>query len=385
MLKQKNILRCLCLMLAAVLLTGLCPAAFAKNSVQIDTAVVQVIYATSESYFASERVNVSQINSVVSPNSLLVPEGYEPVNTNPVPLIFDTSGRPIPNLIYFTYKKPVQGHQIKVEYATMSGVFNEEYVTITPESNVVSPNADMVPAGYIPLNANAVTVPFRNNKPVVDTVRFTYFIDQELTTGSTAQNIIMNWDVPGEIIIFGHYEQDGNESNGKEPMEWIALRVQMGRVLLLARHAIYTRPYNTEWKEISWKDCSLRAWLNSSFLKNCFSTEEKKALITAKLTTNYAGASVTTEDMVFLLDVTEAKALSDELLLCKPTRYAREKSTATTNGFCYWWLRDTTNRKNDANRVEPSGAVSEYGGNTNATGVGIRPAIWVDVEKAFGK
>ena len=54
------------------------------------------------------------------------------------------------------------------------------------------------------------------------------------------------------------------------------------------------------------------------------------------------------------------------------------------DGYCYWWLRDTTNRKNDANRVEPNGDILEYGSNTNAAGVSVRPVIWLNVAAAFG-
>lgn len=392
MLKQKNILRCLALMLAAVLLTGLCSVALAQTA-----AAVQVMYYTPDGIFASERVNVDGTNNVVSPNARLVPADYEPVNAAPVTLIFDKAGRPIPNLIYFTYNKPVQGHQIKVEYATMSEVFNTEYVTITADSNVITPNAAMVPAGYLPLNAGSITVPFRSNNPVVNTVRFTYFIDKDLmsggsindittgTTSSAAQNIIMNWDVPGEIVTFGSYEQDNNTANGKEPVEWYVLRTDRGRALLMSVYALDTRPFNEDWIKVSWSGCDLRTWLNGTFYKTCFNATERKAVMHSSVSSNYVDNAVETKDYVFCLSAAEAKKyLKGDLILCKPTRYAREKSTATNNGCCYWWLRDTTHRKNDANRVEPDGVIAEYGANTNATGVGIRPVIWVNVEKAFG-
>lgn len=393
MLKQKNILRCLALMLAAVLLTGLCSVALAQTA-----AAVQVMYYTPDGIFASERVNVDETSNVVSPNARLVPADYEPVNAAPVTLIFDKAGRPIPNLIYFTYNKPVQGHQIKVEYATMSEVFNTEYVTITADSNVITPNAAMVPAGYLPLNAGSITVPFRSNNPVVNTVRFTYFIDKELmsggsindittgATGSAAQSIIMNWDVPGEIVTFGSYEQDNNTANGKEPVEWYVLRTDRGRALLMSVYALDTRPFNEDWIKVSWSGCDLRTWLNGTFYKTCFNATERKAVMHSSVSSNYVDNTVETKDYVFCLSAAEAKKyLKGDLILCKPTRYAREKSTATNNGCCYWWLRDTTHRKNDANRVEPDGVIAEYGANTNATGVGIRPVIWVNVEKAFGK
>ena len=37
----------------------------------------------------------------------------------------------------------------------------------------------------------------------------------------------------GEYVTFGHYEQDNNLENGKEPIEWKVLDKKDGRVLLL--------------------------------------------------------------------------------------------------------------------------------------------------------
>ena len=42
----------------------------------------------------------------------------------------------------------------------------------------------------------------------------------------------------GDVLAFGHYEQDNNPDNGPEPIEWIVLDVQDGKALLLSRYGL---------------------------------------------------------------------------------------------------------------------------------------------------
>ena len=44
---------------------------------------------------------------------------------------------------------------------------------------------------------------------------------------------LIAFETIGETVYFGHYEQDNNLSNGKEPIEWIVLDVQNGKSFLL--------------------------------------------------------------------------------------------------------------------------------------------------------
>ncbi len=383
MLNRSN--RLGCLLLAAVLL--LCPV----MALAAQTAAVQVVYASPEGNFAFERIEVSPANSVVAPNPDKVPEGYIPVNTNPVPLIFNEAGTPIPSIIYFTYQKGLADSQIRVNYATLDGTGRSSALrTVSPDNNLITPDAAMVPEGYVALNDIPITVNFdQNGKPLNASVTF-YYADADAQLPSVAPSdttttagSAMGWNVPGEIVTFGWYEQDGNTDNRKEPIEWYVIEVKDGKALLLSRYALFSKPFHNEWKKVNWKSCDLRKYLNGTFYKNSFTASQQEAI---QLTANrsfYTDNYVETEDRVFLLNADEAKQLSKELLLCQPTK-SSDKKVVTENGYCNWWLRDTTNRKNDANRVLASGDVFEYGGNTNASGLGVRPAIWVDVEKAFG-
>ena len=82
----------------------------------------------------------------------------------------------------------------------------------------------------------------------------------------------------GDIIKFGHYEQDGNTSYGKEEIEWEVLKVESDRVLVVSKYALDCKPYNTEYTDVTWETCSLRQWLNSTFLNTAFSAEEQKKI-----------------------------------------------------------------------------------------------------------
>ena len=95
--------------------------------------------------------------------------------------------------------------------------------------------------------------------------------------------ITQSFDTIGSIVTFGRYEQDGDKENGPEEIEWVVLDVQDGKALLLSKYGLEAKPYNTEYTEVTWETCTLRAWLNSDFLNKSFSTEEQSAILTTEV------------------------------------------------------------------------------------------------------
>lgn len=188
----------------------------------------------------------------------------------------------------------------------------------------------------------------------------------------------------GATVTFGRYEQDNNFDNGKEPVEWTVLYVdQIGnRALLLSKYALDMQRYNEQWKKVSWKNCTVRSWLNGVFYASCFSSNEARAILDTDNRSFYVDGFVDTTDRVFFLSADEVRQFlpTDASRQAIPTAYAIAREIALDEENCYWWLRDSTTRKNDANRVRPHGNVEEYGGNTNAYGVGVRPALWISLD-----
>ena len=81
-----------------------------------------------------------------------------------------------------------------------------------------------------------------------------------------------------DVIVFGRYEQDNDLGNGPEPIEWIVLDTQDGKALLLSKYGLDAVPYNDDNNSAgTWETCTLRTWLNDTFLNAAFTQEEVEA------------------------------------------------------------------------------------------------------------
>ncbi len=196
----------------------------------------------------------------------------------------------------------------------------------------------------------------------------------------------------GDIYTFGAYQQDYSTSNGKEPIKWLVLTKEGNKVLLISKQALDCKPYNTSESDVTWETCSLRKWLNGTFLDAAFSPEERIRIVSTTVsadknpqyTTNPGNA---TTDKVFLLSIDEAEQYfdNDEARKCVPTAYAMAIDT-DASGPCTkggattreWWLRSPGLEQGGAACVTSVGAVA-YGGIPVEfyDCVYVRPALWI--------
>lgn len=202
----------------------------------------------------------------------------------------------------------------------------------------------------------------------------------------------------GDTVTFGSYEQDNHLDNGPEPIEWIVLDVKNNRALLISKYILDTQPYNSEYHDIAWEDCSLRSWLNHDFFNTAFSEREQESILITDIDNSAAQSSISwesipgndTQDRVFLLSYREAEELlSAEMNRCAPTDYAIgngawSNSAVKTNGRAagVWWLRS---RSSGAGYITGifAGTVDCLGkpdyGHVNIHDAGVRPALWIDL------
>ena len=192
----------------------------------------------------------------------------------------------------------------------------------------------------------------------------------------------------GYYITFGHYEQDNNTGNGKEPIEWLVLEVRGSEALVISKYALDVQRYNTYYQSVTWETCSLRKWLNWEFLNNAFTAEEQRAIIRTT-TDNGAGQGYgrwktsggkNTEDSIFLLSYAEAWRYfgSDSARQCQPTRYAERRGAYTSWGKCYWWLRSPGCYQERSAIVRTDGVLDHYGAD-GGSGC-VRPALWINLD-----
>lgn len=180
----------------------------------------------------------------------------------------------------------------------------------------------------------------------------------------------------GSIVTFGSYEQDNIRSNGSEPIEWIILEVKSDRMLLLSRYALDSEPYHYRSANVDWDTCSVRDWLNDTFMNEAFSRSEQKSLL-------YSNTSRYT-DYVFLLSDAEAETYMPRAKdrICKPTYYCSCQNVyvnPTTGGS--WWLLRTTGDGGSklVMSVNSDGAMDYRGGRVESDRGTVRPAIWVKI------
>ena len=165
----------------------------------------------------------------------------------------------------------------------------------------------------------------------------------------------------GDIVTFGSYEQDGKTSNGKEAIEWIVLdKKSDGSLTVISKYALDCQPYNSIKTSVTWETCTLRTWLNSTFLNTAFNDSEKAKILSTTLVNSDnldcgTKGGNTTNDKVFLISADEAKKYfktdnsKDNVAYtlfyvecsCDATAYAKSKGAGLNEdtGLCSWWMR----------------------------------------------
>ena len=123
--------------------------------------------------FSGAYVTVSTEEPMVAPEAKYVPEGYEPVEADPVQVTF-VDGQPQPSVITFRYQKPEARAEIKVHYVANGQEFATDTVTVTESDNFIAPKEELVPANYQPVSVEPVSITFTNGQPSLTEVTFTY-------------------------------------------------------------------------------------------------------------------------------------------------------------------------------------------------------------------
>ena len=123
--------------------------------------------------FSGAYVTVSTEEPMVAPEAKYVPEGYEPIEADPVQVTF-VDGQPQPSVITFRYQKPEARAEIKVHYVANGQEFATDTVTVTESDNFIAPKEELVPANYQPVSAEPVSITFTNGQPSLTEVTFTY-------------------------------------------------------------------------------------------------------------------------------------------------------------------------------------------------------------------
>ena len=212
--------------------------------------------------------------------------------------------------------------------------------------------------------------------------------------GEEKWNKIKNIKV-GDTYTFGAYEQDNSTSNGKEAIEWTVLDKDGMSLLLISKQALDCQQYNTSYTDVTWESCSLRKWMNGTFLNKAFNAEEQAQIqnttVSADKNPEYnTNPGNATTDKVFLLSINEVEKYfnSDEARKCAPTAYAKAQGAYTSDSYktasgaatCWWWLRSPGFTQSCAASVRYDGSVNYRGYDVDRAHGAVRPALWINLD-----
>lgn len=200
------------------------------------------------------------------------------------------------------------------------------------------------------------------------------------------------------MVTYGHYPQteDGTDAT---PIEWLVLEVNEAenRALLLSRHGLDAKSYNDEYEPVTWQTCTLRAWLNDTFLNAAF-TDREKSFIQLTQTDNskgqgnsewvYSDGGYDTWDRVFLLSFAETMRYfaNEHMRRCAATPFADIQGVDLDNAYVvdgmdsvWWWLRSPGDSQECAADVGHDGSLDGCDTVDSDSGA-VRPAFWISLE-----
>ena len=165
----------------------------------------------------------------------------------------------------------------------------------------------------------------------------------------------------GTTIRYGQFK--------RQDVEWIVLKADSKQCLLISKSVVATREFHNS--AATWGSCSLRKWLNSTFLTKAFTSEQRDSIVVSENQYSNADMSMAgvNREQVFILSKEEARSLlQDNIIAYVPQENGSE-------GKAKWWLRDSEDNKKAVCYVDEKGNI--LSGNVSNSKIGVRPAICV--------
>ncbi len=206
----------------------------------------------------------------------------------------------------------------------------------------------------------------------------------------------------GDIITFGRFPQT---FSGKDntPIEWEILDIEGDKALIISRYGLDAQPYDTHKTNVTWETCSLRIWLNETFMDTAFTSFEQDSILLTNVDNSarqgYSGYTTNgcknTEDRIFLLSYAEANQYFG-LAWESKYKYGNRSQAALTDyavykgayffsssipyprwGYTRWWLRSPGRDQKFAAGVLETGELRDF--NVGYENACVRPALWIDL------
>ena len=261
-------------------------------------------------------------------------------------------------------------------------------------------------------------------------IRFGSYPQSEITPGSDSElyQKLENaeWDrdkceLDGRRFIRVSASDNNVHYFACESLLWRVLEVRDGTAFLLSHAAVECEPFQSDLRDVSWENCTLRSWLNGygadanasaadysengcSFLGTAFTAEEQEAILETNVRNEnnyYFGmdSGTGTEDRIFLPaeselfihDSSEIHGFSrrddipDRAKQFQPTDYALWKGVwkeAGERGNVFWITRTTGYTHDNVVYVDESGYMYNRGILVTCADAAVIPALVLDLDSS---
>ena len=234
--------------------------------------------------------------------------------------------------------------------------------------------------------AEAILIGLKDYKDTASLIAGNPGLSSSSSSSSAADaELERKWSVRN-TVTYGAYEQDNVTGNGKEPIRWRVLKREGQKALLISEMNLERQPYDTSYSTVTWETCTLRTWLNSTFLDTAFSPAQQGAILTTTVRNEdnpkySTDGGNSTQDRLFLMSIAEAEILFNGYADRKGsnTPYVSAQGAYDDDGYGWWWLRSPGFDLSSAAFVGTDGSVSRYGNGVSFSYNAVRPALWLDL------
>lgn len=208
----------------------------------------------------------------------------------------------------------------------------------------------------------------------------------------------------GDTVCFGKWVLD-YKAGEMESISWKVMDEKDGYVLLLADKVLANESYHDKHENVEWKDSRLCRILNHDFYNDAFSAREKDSMCTryaydgnwcqdeTEAFTYFINKDgeydfedvVVSKEFVFVFGQREIDLYlpkeSDRVTTVTKAAHDQGVGNSNDGDKSSWWISEKGSGDCCAKYIDTKGNIVEKGKAINNTGMGVRPAIWVNTNR----